>query len=45
LDQVEDAFRLFRCHQIMNCMEACPKELNPTAAIGNIKRKLISRKS
>ena len=45
LDQVEDAFRLFRCHQIMNCMEACPKELNPTAAIGHIKRKLVSRKS
>ncbi len=45
LDQVEDAFRLYRCHQIMNCMDACPKELNPTAAIGHIKRKLVSRKS
>ncbi len=45
LDQLEDAFRLYRCHQIMNCMEACPKELNPTAAINNIKRKLIVRKS
>ncbi|NWF39178.1 succinate dehydrogenase iron-sulfur subunit [Mariprofundus sp. NF] len=45
LDQVEDAFRLYRCHQIMNCMEACPKELNPTAAINHIKRKLIARKS
>jgi len=45
LDQVEDAFRLYRCHQIMNCMEACPKELNPTAAINHIKRKLLSRKS
>jgi len=45
LDQLEDSFRLYRCHQIMNCMEACPKELNPTAAINNIKRKLIARKS
>lgn len=45
LDQLEDAFRLYRCHQIMNCMDACPKELNPTAAIGHIKRKLVSRKS
>jgi len=45
LDQLEDAFRLYRCHQIMNCMEACPKELNPTAAINNIKRKIIARKS
>jgi len=45
LDQLEDSFRLYRCHQIMNCMEACPKELNPTAAINNIKRKLLARKS
>ncbi len=45
LDQLEDSFRLYRCHQIMNCMEACPKELNPTAAINNIKRRLLTRKS
>jgi len=45
LDQLEDAFRLYRCHQIMNCMEACPKELNPTAAIGSIKRALLARNS
>jgi len=45
LDQLEDAFRLYRCHQIMNCMEACPKELNPAAAIDNIKRKILARKS
>ncbi len=45
LDQLEDSFRLYRCHQIMSCMEACPKELNPTAAIGNIKRKILARKS
>jgi len=45
LDQLEDAFKLYRCHQIMNCMEACPKELNPTRAIDHIKRLLLSRKS
>ncbi|HKJ82778.1 MAG TPA: succinate dehydrogenase iron-sulfur subunit [Mariprofundaceae bacterium] len=45
LDQLEDAFRLYRCHQIMNCMEACPKELNPTAAINSIKRSLIKRQA
>jgi len=45
LDQLEDSFRLYLSHQIMNCMEACPKDLNPTAAINNIKRKLIARKS
>jgi len=45
LDQLEDSFHLYRCHQIMNCMEACPKELNPTAAIANIKRQLLSRKT
>ncbi|MDX8376594.1 MAG: succinate dehydrogenase iron-sulfur subunit [Mariprofundales bacterium] len=43
LDQLEDNFRLYRCHQIMNCMEACPKKLNPTAAINNIKRRLFAR--
>ncbi|MDQ7012105.1 MAG: succinate dehydrogenase iron-sulfur subunit [Mariprofundaceae bacterium] len=45
LDQLEDAFKLYRCHQIMNCMEACPKQLNPTAAIGRIKRLLLVRQS
>jgi len=45
LDQVEDAFKLYRCHQIMNCMEACPKGLNPTAAINHLKRVLLHRKS
>jgi len=45
LDQLEDAFKLYRCHQIMNCMEACPKDLNPTAAINHIKRTLLNRKS
>lgn len=45
LDQLEDSFRLYRCHQIMNCIEACPMGLNPTAAIANIKRMLLARKS
>jgi len=45
LDQLEDSFKLYRCHQIMNCMEACPKNLNPTKAIDHIKRVLLARKS
>ncbi len=45
LDQLNDAFKLYRCHQIMNCMQACPKELNPTAAIAGIKRALLDRES
>jgi succinate dehydrogenase / fumarate reductase iron-sulfur subunit len=45
LDALEDEFKLFRCHQIMNCMEACPKELNPTAAINRIKRAMLVRQS
>lgn len=44
LDDLEDSFKLYRCHQIMNCMEACPKELNPTKAINDIKRSLAKRK-
>jgi len=44
LDALEDSFKLYRCHQIMNCMEACPKELNPTKAINDIKRALVKRK-
>ena len=44
LDALEDSFKLYRCHQIMNCMEACPKELNPTKAISDIKRALLKRK-
>ncbi len=44
LDQLEDSFRLYRCHQIMNCMDACPKELNPTKAINDIRRRLLLRR-
>lgn len=44
LDQLEDPFRLFRCHTIMNCTHACPKGLNPARAIGEIKKMMAARK-
>jgi len=40
LDQLDDAFKLYRCHTIMNCTKVCPKHLNPGKAIANIKKKL-----
>ena len=43
LDDLEDPYRLFRCHSIMNCVDACPKGLNPTRAIGKIKDLLVKR--
>jgi succinate dehydrogenase / fumarate reductase iron-sulfur subunit len=43
LDALEDSFRLYRCHTIMNCAEACPKDLNPAKAIGHIKLLLADR--
>ncbi len=43
LDNLEDPYRLFRCHSIMNCVDACPKGLNPTSAIGKIKDMMIKR--
>jgi succinate dehydrogenase / fumarate reductase iron-sulfur subunit len=43
LDQLEDPFRLYRCHTIMNCTEACPKDLNPAKAIGEIKQMMAQR--
>jgi succinate dehydrogenase / fumarate reductase iron-sulfur subunit len=43
LDDLEDPYRLFRCHSIMNCVEACPKNLNPTRAIGKIKELMVKR--
>ncbi|MFA5171129.1 MAG: succinate dehydrogenase iron-sulfur subunit [Sulfuriferula sp.] len=43
LDNLEDPYRLFRCHSIMNCVDVCPKELNPTQAIGKIKTMLVKR--
>ena len=41
LARLDDAFRLYRCHTIMNCTEACPKDLNPARAIADIKRRLV----
>ena len=43
LDQLEDAFSVFRCHGIMNCVSVCPKGLNPNKAINEIKKMLIKR--
>lgn len=43
LDDLEDPYRLFRCHSIMNCTDVCPKGLNPTKAIGLIKQLLVKR--
>ncbi|MEI7969991.1 MAG: succinate dehydrogenase iron-sulfur subunit [Betaproteobacteria bacterium] len=43
LDDLEDPYRLFRCHSIMNCVDVCPKGLNPTRAIGRIKEIMIKR--
>jgi succinate dehydrogenase / fumarate reductase iron-sulfur subunit len=43
LDEMEDPYKLFRCHSIMNCVDVCPKELNPTKAIGHIKELLVKR--
>lgn len=43
LDNLEDPYRLFRCYAIMNCVDVCPKGLNPTRAIGNIKTMIVKR--
>jgi succinate dehydrogenase / fumarate reductase, iron-sulfur subunit len=43
LDELEDPFKLYRCHTIMNCTQTCPKGLNPAKAIGAIKEHLIER--
>ncbi|MDR5616767.1 succinate dehydrogenase iron-sulfur subunit [Arsenophonus sp. ENCA] len=43
LDNLNDAFSVFRCHSIMNCVSVCPKGLNPTKAIGHIKSMLLKR--
>ena len=44
LDELEDPFRLYRCHTIMNCTKACPKGLNPAKAIAETKKMLVARK-
>lgn len=44
LDQLEDPFRLYRCHTIMNCTKTCPKGLNPAKAIAETRQDLVKRK-
>jgi succinate dehydrogenase / fumarate reductase, iron-sulfur subunit len=44
LDRLEDPFRLYRCHTIMNCTRTCPKNLNPAKAIGEIKKMMVARR-
>jgi succinate dehydrogenase / fumarate reductase iron-sulfur subunit len=44
LDDLEDPFRLYRCHTIMNCAQTCPKGLNPAKAIAEIKKMMVERK-
>ena len=44
LDHLEDPFRLYRCHTIMNCAQTCPKGLNPAKAIAEIKKMMVERR-
>jgi succinate dehydrogenase / fumarate reductase iron-sulfur subunit len=44
LDELDDPFRLYRCHTIMNCTRTCPKGLNPAKAISEIKKLLVARR-
>ncbi|WP_372017553.1 succinate dehydrogenase iron-sulfur subunit [Tistrella mobilis] len=44
LDTLEDPFRLYRCHTIMNCAQTCPKGLNPAKAIAEIKKMMVARR-
>ena len=44
LDELEDPFRLYRCHTIMNCTQSCPKGLNPARAIAETKKMLAERR-
>ncbi|MCW9012916.1 MAG: succinate dehydrogenase iron-sulfur subunit [Gammaproteobacteria bacterium] len=43
LEALDDPFKLFRCHTIMNCVQVCPKGLNPTKAIGDIKKMMVKK--
>eukprot|EP00873_Tetraselmis_striata_P031803 jgi/Tetstr1/452067/TSEL_039103.t1 len=45
LDDLEDPFKLYRCHTIMNCTKVCPKGLNPAKAIAEIKKMMVERKA
>ena len=44
LDNLEDPFRLYRCHTILNCAKACPKGLNPAKAIAELKKLMVERR-
>jgi succinate dehydrogenase / fumarate reductase, iron-sulfur subunit len=44
LDALDDPFKLYRCHTIMNCAQVCPKGLNPAKAIAEIKKAMVERK-
>jgi succinate dehydrogenase / fumarate reductase iron-sulfur subunit len=44
LDALEDPFKLYRCHTIMNCAKTCPKGLNPAKAIAETKKMLVERR-
>jgi len=44
LDNLEDPFRLYRCHTILNCTRTCPKGLNPAKAIAEIKKLMVARR-
>mgnify|MGYP000424455360 FL=1 len=44
LDILEDPYRLYRCRTILNCVDVCPKGLNPADAIGKIKTQLVKRR-
>ena len=43
LENLEDPYRLYRCHNIMNCVDVCPKGLNPSKAINEIKALKVKR--
>ena len=43
LNDLEDPFKLYRCHTIMNCANVCPKGLNPAKAIAEIKHMMVDR--
>ena len=45
LDDLEDPFKLYRCHTIMNCARTCPKGLNPALAIAEIKKLMMARRA
>jgi len=44
LDELEDPFRLYRCHTILNCAQTCPKGLNPAKAIAEVKKMMVERR-